>query len=221
MLDTIENVYQQTTARIFKIMIKARGTLPVIAFCFLDEEDSDPAYALYFSQQSTEQLDVLIDEKKRQLHANCRDLLWVAPHTSNEEGIISHRVSFLHRTVIDFLQTKHMDVLLSTRAGESFTTSLCMMYLAMLKTHVFHRQKAIETTHSLTLGVVFYARVSEREYEIVEEAVLDELHAFTANFCPGFSWQVLSGTYDCNNWLSYMVPAGLQLCLGRKPPAPP
>ncbi|KAG9231323.1 hypothetical protein BJ875DRAFT_341900, partial [Amylocarpus encephaloides] len=36
MLDSIEKIYQQTTARIFKVMIAARGTLPVVAFQFLD-----------------------------------------------------------------------------------------------------------------------------------------------------------------------------------------
>jgi hypothetical protein len=93
MLDSIEKVYQQTTARIFKVMIAAQGTLPILAFHFLD-----------FVPSPSNQFDTLIDEKKRQLHANCRDLLWVTSQGPTAEVVLRDRVGFLHRTVMDFLQ---------------------------------------------------------------------------------------------------------------------
>jgi len=221
MLDSIEKVYQQTTAQIFKVMVTAQGTLPVIAFHFLDREESHSRYALdEFEPIPPNQLDILINEKKRQLHANCRDLLWISPRITDEDEIVSHRVGFLHRTVIDFLQTKHMDTLLSTRAGKTFqpTTSLSMMYLAMVKTHVQRRTHRAETTQYLTLGVIFYARESEKVAEIAEEAVLDELELFTK--ANSINWQNISHTNDCNTWQSYIVRADLRHYVSKKLQSP-
>jgi hypothetical protein len=90
-------------------MATARGTLPSIAFQVLDEEESHPRYALheFVSIPVEHRYDILINEKKRQLHVNCRDLLWISPSASGEYEMFSQRVGFLHRTVIDFLQTTH------------------------------------------------------------------------------------------------------------------
>lgn len=182
MLGSIERVYQQRTARIFKVMITAQGTLPIVAFHFLDQEESEPDYALYDCISLPEdELETVIEEKKRQLHASCRDLLWVAPPDPAEDHLLRHRVGFLHRTVIDFLRTNNMEALLSTRARSSFlsTASLSKIYLAMFKTHVTTGIKNLRVNNSLILGVLYYAQQTESETERTEDAVLDNLQLFT------------------------------------------
>jgi hypothetical protein len=217
MLDSIEKVYQQTTARIFKVMIAAQGTLPILAFHFLDREEEGTKYALQnFVPIPSNQFDTLKDEKKRQLHANCRDLLWVTSQGPTAEVVLRDRVGFLHRTVMDFLQTKHMDTLLSARAGEGFrpVASLSMMHLAMLKTHAQLTLPRVEPTNSLALGVIFYAHQSEKEDDIAEVPILEELESFSNAL--SLNWQNISGAYDCNSFLSYTVRAGLQLYISKK-----
>jgi hypothetical protein len=220
-LDSIEKVYRQTTARIFKVMIAAQGTVPLLAFHFLDQEEHDAKYALSnFVPIPLTQFDSLRDEKKRQLHANCRDLLWVTPPDQNAEIIVRDRVGFLHRTVMDFLQTKHMDTLLSDRAGKNFRpiASLSMMHLAMLKTHAKWtsggRKYNRQLCYSFVLGVISYAHQSEEEDGVAEVPVLDELQLWSRVL--SLEWQKISGTHDCNSFLDYTVRAGLQLYISNR-----
>jgi hypothetical protein len=223
MLDSIEKVYQQTTARIFKVMITAQGSVPLLAFHFLDQEEHDAKYALSnFVPIPLTQFDSLRDEKKRQLHANCRDLLWVTPPDQNAEIIVRDRVGFLHRTVMDFLQTKHMDTLLSARAGEIFRpiASLSMMHLAMLKTHAQWasggQKVGQQLCHSFVLGTIFYAHRSEEEDEVAEVLVLEELQLWSRRL--SLEWQNISGAHDCNSFLDYTVRAGLRLYISNRMP---
>lgn len=118
MMNSIENIYQVQTARIFKTIVTSEGSLPLIDIHFLDMERYDPSYAMgdKITPLSQEQLRSTLDEKKWQLNARCRDLLQIS--TDAQEGaFFKHSVKFLHRTVIDFFRTKAMDDLLTIRSG--------------------------------------------------------------------------------------------------------
>jgi hypothetical protein len=136
MLNTIEDVYRLQTARTFRIMACAGSNLPLMALYFIDQERKDPNYALRLGLQpvSPAELAEIVRTKSRQLNARCKDLLEVT-QDSKQPPFFQHRVGFLHRTVIDFLNTNDMAILMSTRAGPDFNpnVSLCRSYLAQLK----------------------------------------------------------------------------------------
>ncbi|KAH7467700.1 hypothetical protein NW765_014007 [Fusarium oxysporum] len=46
MLQTIEDVYWESTTRIFRTVIAAEQSLPLLGFSFLDQEMGDPGYAV-------------------------------------------------------------------------------------------------------------------------------------------------------------------------------
>jgi hypothetical protein len=213
MLNSIEGVYQQKTARIFRVMLASQGALPILTFHFLDQEELNIGYALQdFVPPPLQQLKMLRDEKKRQLHAHCRDLLWVTTDYE-QQGVHRDSVSFLHRTVMDFLRTSHMNSLLSTRAGKDFkpAAALLMAHLALLKTQA---QLVFFPAHVLVCDVLFYSGQSETQDEIAQVSVLDELQSFS-NTLP-FRWQDISRTNDCCTFLSYAVRAGLRLYIKEK-----
>jgi hypothetical protein len=72
----------------------------------------------------------------------------------------------------------------------------------------------VETTISLVLGVIFYAHQSEKEDDIAEVPVLEELESFSNAL--SLNWQDISGAYDCSSFLGYTVRAGLQHYASKK-----
>jgi hypothetical protein len=79
MLDTIEDVYQEQTAQTFQIMANASTTLPLLALHFIDHEKNVPDYALHREIGSVlhSEFVAMVDIKRRQLNARCRDLVEV------------------------------------------------------------------------------------------------------------------------------------------------
>jgi hypothetical protein len=77
----------------------------------------------------------MIDIKRRQLNARCRDLVEVT-EDKDEPFFFRYGVCFLHRTVMDFLRTTEMETLMTSRAGVGFSPNLalCRAYLAQAKT---------------------------------------------------------------------------------------
>jgi hypothetical protein len=136
MLDTIEDVYQQQTAQTFQIMANASTTLPLIALHFIDHEKNDPDYALQLDIGSVlhSKFVAMVDIKRRQLNARCRDLVEVT-EDKDEPFFFRYGVCFLHRTVMDFLRTTDMEMLMTTRSGLGFNPNLalCRAYLAQAK----------------------------------------------------------------------------------------
>jgi hypothetical protein len=110
MMDTIESVYHVQTARIFKTLITAGATLPLVAFHYLDVERVDPHYALGtgLPPLSADEAQEIQDKKIWQLNARCKDLHVSSTQESSTQPsfLASHWVGFLHRTVVDFLRTK-------------------------------------------------------------------------------------------------------------------
>lgn len=79
MMDTIEDIYQEQTARFFQLVVHAKSPLSAIAFWFFAKEKDDPDYAMKAEIKSIEDTHVdLISEKMRtHLNACCKDLIEV------------------------------------------------------------------------------------------------------------------------------------------------
>ncbi|KAM0437909.1 hypothetical protein ACHAPT_002274 [Fusarium lateritium] len=136
MLDDIDTVYRRRTAKVFKSLVHAESSLPVLLFHFFDLEESDPQYALRKSLEPMRDSEALaISRPKRtQLIAQCKDLVQFSCNV-HEPALLRDRVEFLHRTVSDFFRKDSMDMLLCERAGAGFEPRLTLAraYLAMIK----------------------------------------------------------------------------------------
>lgn len=182
MMDTIEPVYQVQTARVFKIMVAAGSSLPLISFHFLDQEFYDSSYSVTggISPFTDQELEEISNDVTWKLNARCRDLLHVTSDLSEPEGsFFRYRLGFLHRTVMDYLQTSHIDDVLTTRCGPEFrpTTVLCKIFLAQSRAlspvDEIARRSAI-------LGTLYYARRTEEVLGNSETGILNALEMYTA-----------------------------------------
>lgn len=122
MIDSIEDVYRQRTARLFLTLSRARRSFPVLSFFFLDFDGPKPpadtqdlAFLKEWPDVDTGYFEVLIT-KKRQLVAQCKDIIHIAPDPA-APVLFGERVTFLHRTVVDFINTGEMYGQLQRLAG--------------------------------------------------------------------------------------------------------
>lgn len=79
MMDTIEDIYREQTARIFQLVVNAKSPLSAIAFWYFTMEKDNPNYAMDANIGSLDDVEVaLISERMRtHLNACCKDLLEV------------------------------------------------------------------------------------------------------------------------------------------------
>ncbi|KAI1121239.1 hypothetical protein F5Y10DRAFT_105093 [Nemania abortiva] len=187
MLESIDKVYRQRAAKVFRILLHSQMTLPVLTFYFVDQEETDPQYALRPTTLLGNDSHIwnLIQRKKVQLIAQCKDIL----HLSTAEGepyMIKERAGFLHRTVADFLQSNGINDLLDEMLPPNFDArvSLCRAFLAEIKgqrptTAYLPSQVTRVKDHveNLVLGVVFYAYASEVAGSRAHLALLEELES--------------------------------------------
>jgi hypothetical protein len=226
MLNTIEDVYQQQTARTFRIMANASTTLPLLALYFVDQETSGHNYALKrgISEISHRDLVDIVDTKRRQLNARCKDLIEVITDP-DEPFFLRHRVTFLHRTVMDFLQQKDMEILMSTRSGSGFNPnlSLCRAYLAQVKALPATCESKNLVLRNLIFGVIYYEHNLEVLDGMVEAAVLDELNKTlsTLDERNQFFWDDILPGDRVNSILDIAVRSGLELYVSLKVQACP
>lgn len=169
MLDTIDTVYRRRTARVFKILMHAHSSLPVLLFHFFDREEEDPDYAIKDTLKPVPESQVIaiVGPKRYQLIAQCKDLLRLTsdPH---EPTMLRDRVSFLHRTVSDFFRNEAMESILRARVGAEYEPrlSLSRAFLAMLKSippwwvpkGIIHLNRIC----TLTLATMFYVKELEQ-----------------------------------------------------------
>jgi len=116
MLDNLDNFKQQDTAQIFRICIRARQPLALLAVAVLDPDN--PVTKALEGGGSVAQKDVeaLRSKMEDQILTRGPDLLNVI-----RDGGYVH-VEFTHRTVRDFLTHGNMDALFAERAGKDFST---------------------------------------------------------------------------------------------------
>ena len=188
MFDTIEDVYKEQTARVFLVCTEALNPPSVLTSLFLDNERADPDYALKANVHVVDEDELRAIRKKTWKHLNacCKDLLEVNIN-SRITGFTKYQVTFLHRTVVDFLKTKDMSNMLKTRAGEGFRAdlSLCRSLLAQFKAWPFlcEFQGIVRETgyhgetdsfNWMVKGFMFHASELEIQTGRAEVALIDE-----------------------------------------------
>jgi hypothetical protein len=226
MLDSIDDVYQQQTAQTFQIMVNASTTLPLIALHFVDYERKQPDYALQHPIKAIThpELVAIVDKKRRQINARCKDLVEVTTDAENP-FFFRYRASFLHRTVLDFLRTKDMVALMTMRSGDGFNPnlSLCRAYLAQVKVLPVAYELKYSILRNLILGTIYYAQQLEILDGRGEIALLDELDHTLSQFIQHHNvlWSEIFPGEEFRTILEITVRSGLELYICLKAQACP
>ncbi|KAL7755640.1 hypothetical protein ACKLNR_014167 [Fusarium oxysporum f. sp. zingiberi] len=170
MLESIESVYWDQTSRIFRVIVDAGQSLPLLGFDFLEKEWTDPDYAIKMGVYPwlTKQITKTCEQLKTRLNARCRDLLYITENPS-ESGLLQFQVDFLHRTVRDFfLNTTVMSDIMKQRSTVDFDPrlSLCRIMLGLSK--AMYQQapasRLYDEVFTCVHSLMYYARQIEESH---------------------------------------------------------
>lgn len=145
-LDSVEDVYQSQTLKMFHYALRAppSGPIPLIIFSHLDEEDPDFAVRLkprFTHHMNTIDIKMREEEMLRRLDGRTKGLLEVPSvcipydYLQDEHRYRVTTVDFLQRTVKDFLLTREMRKMLEDGVDRAFSPDLdlCKVFLAHWK----------------------------------------------------------------------------------------
>lgn len=182
MMASIEDVYRTRVSRLFLTLSLSRTTLPVITFFYLNFDDEpmaeEPLSFLHdWPDVDMDEVEILIT-KKRQLIAQCKDLIHISPEPE-APVLFAEKVGFLHRTVVDYIQTEEISSKLICLAGQGFEPRMALLQanLGQLRSLLhLHRLTYIRTRlEQWILGCLYYAYMSEVTTGDAVEKELDEL----------------------------------------------
>ena len=162
MFETIDDHYQDQTAKTFQIALHASDPLALMTYNMLDELEDDPDFALKLSHGPMHSSDIRSrhENMKKRINARCMDLLEVTRAELHEQRKLGDEkdgqsdidesadsrqdykdpfseyvVDFLHRTVRDFLQLRETQALIAARMPKEVDPDklLCQAFLAQVK----------------------------------------------------------------------------------------
>lgn len=179
MLESIDKAYWEKATRVFKVLVDAEQSLPLLSFDYLEKEMNEPGYATRIKTQtfSAEAATADYERLKTRLNACCQDLLYV---TCYPEELEPHRfqIDFLHRTVRDFfLQTSLIgDVIKVREPLREFHPylSLCKIMLALSKAIANDTPNLYNNTFLFGDGLMYYAQCIEQDCVKTGKVILDD-----------------------------------------------
>ncbi|KAJ5724853.1 hypothetical protein N7493_006581 [Penicillium malachiteum] len=128
-LESVEPFYHNKMSTTMQIAIAANEPLHVMAYDFHDQAYEDENYVFHvpIRPYSPEEEQELKEQTAWRLNSRSRGLL--------ELNMQSGTVTFLHRTVVDFLRTQEMTTFLANQAPAGFNLmlSLLKIYTSMIK----------------------------------------------------------------------------------------
>ncbi|GAB7359743.1 hypothetical protein MBLNU230_g6916t1 [Neophaeotheca triangularis] len=185
----IDAFYRRQTAQVFLICASSEPPLPPAAFTIIDQGDGDgrrglgkaelfdKALQARIENRTNREHDILANTLSKQLNGRCKDLLEVRkiPHTNGSD----YRVAFLHRSVLDFLQSDEMTEILDRDAGDEFdpiVATACGLLLSMKKTFPECRD-VMSTVSGDVMNFMRCARLIESRHETCDRChdLVDEL----------------------------------------------
>ncbi|KAF9873502.1 hypothetical protein CkaCkLH20_08961 [Colletotrichum karsti] len=184
MLATIEDVYRVRTARLFLTLAHAASSFPVVAFYFMEFGDGAPSREALPFLRDWPDVDLerarALDAKKRQLVAQCKDLIFITP-VPDTPKLFDQRVGFLHRTVVDYIKTEDVAAQLARVAGGGFNPDKILLdaNVGLLRSLVHQHRLVYIRPHlrQWVLGALYYARRIEVLSDRAEVGALDDLEA--------------------------------------------
>ncbi|CAH0045796.1 unnamed protein product [Clonostachys solani] len=109
MLNSVDSFYHAQMVQTFQVAMASSSPLPLMIYCFLDEEYEQYNFGLHMpvKQMPIPEVERRQAQLRRRLNGRCKGLLEVYKN-AGEGKYLGYRVDFLHRTVRDFLRTKEM-----------------------------------------------------------------------------------------------------------------
>ncbi|KAH9239364.1 hypothetical protein K456DRAFT_1720910 [Colletotrichum gloeosporioides 23] len=183
MLNNIDESYRKRTARLFLTLAHAATSFPVLAFHFMDFGDKAPSkeplpFLRYWPDvDKNAELSQAMDRKKRQLIAQCKDLIFITP-VPNAPNLFDECVGFLHRTVVDFIQNRDIRAQLED-AAEDFGPDKVLFdaNVGQLRSLIHRHRLSYIRPHlgQWVLGALYYARKIEVITNTPTVEALDDL----------------------------------------------
>lgn len=212
-VESVSEFYRERLAETLRIALTSRLPLDALVYSFHDDEDDgfgdfdlesneDFLIGLPTSEWSAEIAQARIEQVARRLNGRCRGLL---------ELDVLGKVSFLHRTVADFLRTREMSDFLSTNTGPTFSPDLAIitaytrwMREAGANDPRFHlarshaattgsvHQSELSQTLTTALNFAAKAELDTRVQKDAFDAAIDEMGYVSSNIVqrPTSSWSL-------------------------------
>lgn len=142
LLSHVDQRYREESAEMFSVTLEGSEDLPVMAYWFMSDQESDYAVNLETKPLSPQALNKRFKVLKKRLSACCKGLLDV--HFQTPQGdeaslassiLFNRKVSFLHRTVRDYLMRDDTRKILEEWLSPSFAphARICKALLGLLK----------------------------------------------------------------------------------------
>jgi hypothetical protein len=163
MFNRLESFYNQQTAQTFLMRINSPVAPPLISFCVIDPDNERVRSLLAADHIDAGWFLRLEDDLRKHINSRCRDLLEV----TNVKG--HPTVSYLHRTVRDFLRTPSITKLLEERAGNEFEPDATLLEASTLALRHIHHLADQPWAHTpyLVNTVLYHAHTLEKKHHIV------------------------------------------------------
>ena len=115
--------------------LASRISPSLITLSYYDEQDPDYGMTSQAVIWSDESLEELCEETWKRVNARCADLVKLATGAKGYRRPLYPVIAFLHRTMLDYLQTQEVQTTLSKWQDKSFQVDrhLCQAYLAHVK----------------------------------------------------------------------------------------
>ncbi|KAL1840420.1 hypothetical protein VTJ49DRAFT_494 [Mycothermus thermophilus] len=135
-LTSIDAIYHQRMALYFHVLLHAPGDLTLMHYSFLDQcFESNVSEVISMPVRPMEDNEIFSRHTtmKRRLNARCKGLI-EAYNFDDHQNMLGHRVTFLHRTVRDFLLTDEMTSFMAELLGRFPANAVMLMaYTCLIK----------------------------------------------------------------------------------------
>lgn len=140
-LFTVDDFHREETAYAFQITLAAQSVLPLMAYWFIDQEETHPVLNMENKSMSVEEFRIRQEQMTKRFNARCKRLLEVQSHnsdtpahwlSSNSNLLLTATVDFLDRTLRDFLRIPKTQKLLTRWSCEKLdpNIAICKAMLA-------------------------------------------------------------------------------------------
>lgn len=142
LLGHVDQRYHSESAEMFSVTLEGSEDLPVMAYWFMGEQEPDYVVKLEARPLSPQSLNKRFKTIKKRLSACCKGLLSIHFRTPQGDDaslpssiLFDRKVSFLHRTVRDYLLLDDTRKILRAWHSPSFNphASICQAVLGLLK----------------------------------------------------------------------------------------
>ncbi|KAI1817843.1 hypothetical protein GGS20DRAFT_458236 [Poronia punctata] len=182
-LGSVDEVYWEDTAKVFEMMVLAKYPLPPGVLSVLDEDNPDYCLEVGTRLIPAEGYEHNIKIIERRLNARCKGLLEIRKTPGSMWGSDDYSdrylVSYLHRTVRDFLRNEDVVNLLKSRLAAPFDAdlALCRGFVLHIKRFIISEDPLISKKLSCTKALedlVYFAHRIEVTSGAAPVKVLDE-----------------------------------------------